>query len=277
MLSRRPLASSADLVHIHRLQPAADEGLYVATHTGLYRMDSGGRIAAVGDATHDLMGFTVAGPGDLLASGHPDLRDESLQAQGKPPLLGLVASSDGVRWKPLSLLGDVDFHSLVTAHNRVYGLDSRTEALMVSKDRRTWEIRAKGLPFTDIAVDPTNPDTLMGAGSVSVAASIDGGRSWRPVGTQQLQYLSWNKAGLFGISPDGAIVTSTDGGETVEGQGRLIIRATTPVLCNPSRFPAFSEDLTEPGQPVASSARDAAAGRQGASERVSAGGAIQPE
>jgi hypothetical protein len=45
---------------------------------------------------------------------------------------------------------------------------------MVSKDRRTWEIRANGLPFTDIAVDPTNPDTLLGAGSASVAISIDG-------------------------------------------------------------------------------------------------------
>ena len=115
-----------------------------------------------------------------------------------------------MRWKPLSLLGDVDFHSLVTAHNRVYGLDSQTGALMVSKDRRTWEIRVKRLPFTDIAVDPDNPDTLLGAGSASVATSIDGGRSWRPVGTQQLQYLSWNSAGLFGIAPDGTIVTSTD-------------------------------------------------------------------
>jgi hypothetical protein len=142
------------------------------------------------------MGFTVAGPGDLLASGHPDLRHESLQVHGKPPLLGLVASSDGVRSKPLSLLGDVDFHSLVTAHDQVYGLDSQTGALMVSSDRRTWDVRAEGLPFTDIAVDPTDPDTLLGAGSATVAASVDGGRSWRPVCRQQLQYLSCNESGL---------------------------------------------------------------------------------
>jgi hypothetical protein len=216
-----PPASSADLVHIHRLQPAPDEGLYVATHTGLYHVDSDGSIAAVGDATHDLMGFTVAGPGDLLASGHPDLRDESLQVQGKPPLLGLVASSDGVRWKPLSLLGDVDFHSLVTAHDQVYGQDSQTGALMVSNDRRTWDVRAKGLPFTDIAVDPTNPARLLGAGAATVAASVDGGRSWRPVGRQRLQYLSWNRAGLFGISPDGAVMTSTDSGVTWRQRGVL--------------------------------------------------------
>jgi hypothetical protein len=207
-------ASSDDLVHIHRLQPAPDDGLYVATHKGLYHIDSGGKITALGDATHDLMGFTVAGPGDLLASGHPDLRDDSLQVQGKAPLLGLVGSSDGTRWEPLSLLGDVDFHSLVTAHDQVYGLDSQTGALMVSNDRRTWDVRAEGLPFTDIAVDPTDPDTLLGAGAASVGASVDGGRSWKLVGGQQLQYLSWNGAGLFGISPDGAVVTSNDGGVT---------------------------------------------------------------
>jgi hypothetical protein len=220
--------SADDLVHIHRLQPAPDDGLYVATHTGLYLMDSGGKITGLGDATHDLMGFTVAGPGDLLASGHPDLGDESLQVQGKAPLLGLVGSSDGVRWQPLSLLGDVDFHSLVTAHEQVYGLDSQTGALMVSNDRRAWDVRAEGLPFTDIAVDPTDPDTLLGAGAASVAASADGGRSWRLVGEQRLQYLSWNGAGLFGISPDGAVVTSTDGG--VSWRQRSVLGGTPHAL-----------------------------------------------
>lgn len=216
-----PQVSSADLVHIHRLQPAPDGGLYAATHTGLYRIDSEGGIAAVGDASHDLMGFTVAGPSDLLASGHPDLRDESLQVQGKPPLLGLAASRDGERWTSLSLLGDVDFHSLVTAHGKVYGLDSQTGGLMVSGDRRTWDTRAEALPFTDIAVDPADADVLLGAGPAQVAASDDGGRAWRPVSQQPLQYLSWNTTGLFGISPDGAVMTSTDAGTTWQQRGVL--------------------------------------------------------
>jgi hypothetical protein len=214
-----PPVSLADLVHIHRLQPAPHAGLYAATHTGLYRIDRDGNVAAVGDATHDLMGFTVAGPGDLLASGHPDLRDQSLQVQGKPPLLGLAASRNGERWTSLSLLGDVDFHSLVTAHGNVYGLDSQTGALMVSGDRRTWDTRGEGLPFTDIAVDPANAEVLLGAGSTRVAASGDGGRTWRPVSRQPLQYLSWNTAGLFGISPGGAVMTSTDAGRSWEQRG----------------------------------------------------------
>lgn len=211
--------SASDLVHVHRLQPAPNGGLYVATHTGLYRVDTDGGIAGVGDAAHDLMGFTVAGPDDLLASGHPDLRDDSLQVQGKPPLLGLVASRDGQRWTPLSLLGEVDFHSLVAAHSNVYGLDSQSGALMVSHDRRTWDTRAEALPFTDIAVDPTDPDGLLGVGSSGASASGDGGRTWRSVSREAVQYVSWSSAGLFGISPEGAVMTSTDAGATWEELG----------------------------------------------------------
>jgi hypothetical protein len=217
---QRP-ASAADLVHVHRLQQASDGALYAATHTGLYRIDRDGGITSVGDAVHDLMGFTVAGPRDLLASGHPDLRDEALQVQGKPPLLGLVGSQDGERWTPLSLLGEVDFHSLVAAHDNVYGLDSQTGRLMVSGDRRNWDVRAESLSFTDIAVDPADADVLLGVATSGVATSNDGGRTWRLVSAQSMQYLSWSTAGLFGVAPDGAVMTSADAGATWENRGAV--------------------------------------------------------
>ena len=213
--------SAADLVHIHRLQSAPDDGLYVATHTGLYRVDNGGSIAAVGNATHDLMGFTVAGPDDLLASGHPDLRDTSLQVDGKPPLLGLVESSDGSAWDPASLLGEVDFHSLVAAHGKVYGIDSQTGALMVSDDRRTWETRASELPFTDIAVSPDDAQTLVGASPAGVQASNDGGQSWAPIAGQRLTYLAWAASDLFGVSPEGTVMVSGDGGQRWEARATV--------------------------------------------------------
>lgn len=180
-----------------------------------------GEIHAVGDATHDLMGFTVAGPDDLLASGHPDLRDEALVVADKPPLLGLVQSTDGQSWEALSLLGEVDFHSLVAAHDQVYGLDSQTGALMVSADRQTWETRSEGLPFIDLAVSPDDPDALVAATQSGMVGSDDGGRSWTEVGAQRAALLSWTDEGLFGVSPEGAVLRSGDEGESWEPLGRV--------------------------------------------------------
>ena len=204
--------TASDLVHIHRLQPIpGEEGLYVATHTGLFKL-AAGDIQQVSAAAHDLMGFTVAGPNDLLASGHPDLRVDALMVDGKPPLLGLAQSSDGRDWQPLSLLGEVDFHSLVTAHDRVYGVDSQTGALMVSDDRKTWDTRSKGLAFSDIAVSPHDPDVLIAAAQDGLMKSDDGGRSWMKAAPQRLAYLSWTEVALFGVSPAGTVVRSDDGG-----------------------------------------------------------------
>jgi hypothetical protein len=81
--------------------------VYVATHTGLFTIEDG-TARRVGDRYHDLMGFTIAGPDDFLASGHPDLNDQTLLKPEAPPLLGLVASDDGQDWQPVSLLGEVD-------------------------------------------------------------------------------------------------------------------------------------------------------------------------
>ena len=212
--------TASELVHIHRLQEAPGGGLFVATHMGLFKVD-GDDIERVGEAAHDLMGFTVAGPNDLLASGHPDLRVDELMVEGKPPLLGLAQSSDGQTWKPLSLLGEVDFHSLVTAHDRVYGLDSQTGALMVSRDRTTWETRGKGLPFGDLAVSPTDADVLVAAAPDGVVKSGDGGRSWKKAGPQQAAYLSWTDEGLFAVSPNGAVMRSDDSGGTWQPLGSV--------------------------------------------------------
>ena len=213
--------TAAELVHTHGLQqvPGGD-ALYVATHTGLYTVDDGA-IKAVGTATHDLMGFTVAGPNDLLASGHPDLRDEELSLEEKPPLLGLVHSTDGQKWEPLSLLGEVDFHSLVAAHERVYGLDSQTGALMVSTDRKTWETRSEGLPFIDLAVSPDDADTVVATTQGGIAGSDDGGESWANLSSQRALFLDWTDDGLFAVSPEGAVVRSDDGGENWDSLGRV--------------------------------------------------------
>ena len=74
--------------HVHGLGiNPADGALYVATHTGLFRMERGSDDWPNGSGTRlqDTMGFAVVGPDRFLGSGHPDLRDDL------PPLLGLIA------------------------------------------------------------------------------------------------------------------------------------------------------------------------------------------
>lgn len=211
--------TAADLVHVHGLDESED-GLFVATHTGLFEI-ARDRIERVGDAAHDLMGFTVAGPGDLLASGHPDLRVEELLAEGKPPHLGLVHSVDGETWEPLSLLGEADFHSLVAAHDRIYGFDSTGARFMVSSDRRQWDVRAEQLGIADFAVSPENPETVVAAVQEGTARSNDGGREWRLVGREPYLFLSWTADGLYGAAANGEVAQSEDAGETWQARGRL--------------------------------------------------------
>ncbi len=216
-----PPAQDPGLVHVHglALDPASDDALYAATHTGLFHVE-GDRIERVGTAVHDLMGFTVAGPNDFLASGHPDLRVERLQVPGKPPLLGLVQSDDAQRWDSVSLLGEVDFHALEAAHGLVYGLDSTSGRLLVSGDRQEWETRSQ-IQLIDFAVSPNDPELIVGTGERGLVRSDDGGRTWDELNADPYVFLSWADSGLYAVTPDGRVAVSTDAGETFAPRGTL--------------------------------------------------------
>lgn len=210
---------SVELTHIHGLG-RSDDGLYVATHNGLFEV-AGEDIRPVGTAAHDLMGFTVAGPNDLLASGHPDLSVESLQVEGKPPLLGLIHSTDGETWESLSLLGEADFHSLVAAHDRVYGFDGTTGRFLVSEDGKDWESRASGLNIGDFAVSPDDAEVIVATTQGGVARSTDGGRAWKAISSSPLTLLSWTGDGLYGTTAGGEVAVSKDEGVSWDVVGRL--------------------------------------------------------
>lgn len=205
-------ASAADLVHVHGLAHS-ENGLYVATHTGLFEL-VGDDIRAVGTATHDLMGFTVAGPRDLVASGHPDLRVENLLVDGKPPLLGLVESKDGETWTPMSLLGEADFHSLEAAHDRVYGFDGTSGGFMVTQDRKTWETRSEGASIIDFAVSPDDAETIVATTPKGITRSTDGGRSWVQAAPGEFVYIDWDAEGLYAVTAQRQLSMSNDGGMT---------------------------------------------------------------
>lgn len=227
--------SAAELVHVHGLAENPDaDGIYVATHTGLFQVQ-GDDITRVTEGYHDLMGFTVVGPGDYLASGHPDLRVDELQAPGKPPLLGLVASDDGAEWEPLSLLGETDFHTLEAKHERVYGYDATNGRFLISEDRTDWETMSQ-VALIDFSVSPDDPELIVGSGQGGIARSEDAGTTWTPLDAPAAVFLDWSADGLFGVTADGRVAVSTDAGDTwaqlgtVEGQPEAILATPDRLL-----------------------------------------------
>lgn len=210
---QRAVSEDNDVVHVHGLGVnPADGALYLATHMGLYRLDTEGRPERVGDSYQDTMGFTVVGFDRFLASGHPDLRDRRHRVDGKPPLLGLVESRDGgATWEPRSLLGEADFHALESIDGRVYGWNASTSELMVSADLRTWE-RLSSIEMTSFAIDPSDAQRAVAATGDGVVVSTDGGRSWQAVsGAPELVVVDWGDTGVWGVAGNGGVHYSEDG------------------------------------------------------------------
>lgn len=208
-------AAEPVFAHVHGLGvDPADGAVYVASHDGLFRSGPAGLVPA-GATGRDLMGFTIAGPGTFLSSGHPAPGDDL------PQPLGLVESRDGgVSWTPLSLTGEVDFHALEAVSGSVFGYDATNGLLRVSGDGgRSWEDRA-ALEALDIAVDPADPDRVLATVAGGVAASTDGGRTFTAPTGPQLAYLSWGPDGtVSGLDLDGAVFTSSDRGSAWQRVG----------------------------------------------------------
>lgn len=175
-------------VHVHGLGVnPADNALFIATHTGLFRVEPGERKAErVGDRYQDTMGFTIVGPNRFLGSGHPDINEA--REKNLPSLLGLIESTDkGESWQPISLFGEADFHVLRFAGERVYGYDASNDRLLVSGDRgRSWNELEKPGPLVDLAVDPADDRRIVVASAGGLEEGLfesrDGGESWKRVG-----------------------------------------------------------------------------------------------
>ncbi|MGH3775984.1 MAG: F510_1955 family glycosylhydrolase [Pseudonocardiaceae bacterium] len=211
--SAPPEGGSVQFAHVHGLGVDPGTGdLYAGTHHGLIRFPQRGEPIRVG-AAQDFMGFTVIGPNHFLASGHPGA------GQDGPSNVGLIESTDGGRsWQTLSLAEQADFHTLETSNGLVYG--SNAGQLMVSKDGRTWDTRVR-IALADLAVSPEDQETLLATTQQGLSRSTDGGRSFELVaGAPLLQLVTWtDTGGTIGITPEGTVHVSSDGGITWSQRG----------------------------------------------------------
>lgn len=203
-------------VHVHGLGiNPADDALFIATHTGTYRVPPDAEKAErVGESRQDTMGFTIVGPNRFLGSGHPD--PKAMRVRGLPPNLGLIESIDGGRtWSSVSLLGEADFHVLRSLGESVYGFDSTNGRFLVSRNGgETWSQRQVPDGLIDLAVNPLRRSHVVAASERGLISSIDDGRSWRALGGGGVGLLAWPApARLFQVDGAGVVHTSRDSGK----------------------------------------------------------------
>lgn len=209
--------TAPEMEHIHGIGVDPGDGaVYAGTHYGLFRI-ADGSATRVADRVQDYMGFTVAGPGQFLASGHPG------EGQGGPSSVGLIESTDaGETWETLSLGGEADFHALEYRHGRVYGLNSMTGQLLVSTDKQSWE-ELGSEQIADFAVSPSDADVLVATTEQGLARSVDGGATFELVDPAPVMvFVSWAEDGtLAGVTPDGIVYTAHDPADEWTQRARL--------------------------------------------------------
>ncbi|MEH1130578.1 F510_1955 family glycosylhydrolase [Micromonospora sp. CPCC 206061] len=214
--------ASARIEHVHGLGVnPADGALYAATHHGVFRIPDDGAAARVGDGQQDTMGFTIVGANHFIASGHP------APDQGGPEHLGLIESTDGgLAWRSLSLAGGADFHALRFRHGQVYGYNSVSGQLLVSRDRTNWQTRST-IAVRDFVVSPSSDQILLATTQDGLVRSSDGGQTWAPLAGPTLALLDWEREDrLWGVSVIGEVLRSGDGGATWSPAGHVPGAAT---------------------------------------------------
>ncbi len=196
--------SQSQIGHVHDLIIDEDT-LLVATHRGLVRLDDGS-YRQVGDEVHDLMAMTRDPGGDIVASGHPDLRLEEYRVDGAPSFLGLARSSDeGVTWEVVGLLGEADFHAIVPIDDGLLAGDSSGNIWRFDLDGDGQPVGSVPFDLNDLAVSPDDPAVVVAASyEGDIAVSDDAGQTW---GIEReappIIEIEWTDRGVLGATADG--------------------------------------------------------------------------
>lgn len=217
-----------DIGHVHDLV-VEDDTLLVATHRGLLRLDDG-TFSVVGDEIHDLMAMATTPNGDIVASGHPDLRLEKYRVDGAPSFLGLARSADdGETWDVVGLLGEADFHALVATDDGIIGGDSTGAVWLFDLEGDGQPVGAIPFDINDLAVSRDDPAVIVATSwEGEFAVSEDAGQTWelRP-GAPAMIEIEWTADGLTGATTAGELWIAADPTGPFERAGEVPLDVET--------------------------------------------------
>ncbi len=210
-----PMMAPAGWEHVHNLT-LDGRRLLVGTHEGLWAQSPTEPAQLLSDEPFDVMSLALSGQ-RMLASGHP------AEGQDRPADLGLQQSTDGgATWTGVSLEGQVDFHRLSASGPVLLGMSSHDGRLLRSSDGGVTWADLGTPPLFDLALNPTDSRQAVGTTPQGPVSSDDGGKSFSPIaGAPLLALLSWTPSGLYGVTPDGVLHSSTDGGMTWDKAGQV--------------------------------------------------------
>ncbi len=210
-----PIEADPAMGHVHNLL-IQGEDLLLGTHSGLWRQTPGAEATLVSEERFDVMGLT-GGPSRYLASGHP------APGQPAPGNLGLIASTDGGRtWQTVSLSGEADFHRLATSGDLVLGVGSGNGELLRSLDSgTTWTALPGPAPF-GLAINPADDNAVIATTRQGPMISSDTGSNFAPLrDAPPLIDIAWTTTAVYGVSTDGRLHRSTNGGRAWESAGSV--------------------------------------------------------
>lgn len=186
--------SIGSLSHIHSVRALGDQ-ILLGTHEGLYQYLDEKSVKRISPERFDVMGLAISEKG-IFASGHPG------PGSKLPEPVGLLFSSDrGATWKKLALTGQVDFHTLETIGEEMYGADSGSGQLMYSSNGgKSWVKRGMNT-FTDIAPDPKGKGSVLAIKDRKLYRSADAFKSSKMIKTSfDFDSIDWIKGSLIATS-----------------------------------------------------------------------------
>ncbi|MEN1969638.1 F510_1955 family glycosylhydrolase [Lentibacillus sp. N15] len=196
--------------HVHGIGYVGnDEGLYIATHTGL-KIYRDGEWLETTKNSNDYMGFNAVDEG-FYTSGHPG-EDSDL-----PNPIGIQRSFDGGKTlESLKFEGETDFHEMAVGYNShdIFLMNPEKNSELgkglyrSNDDGKSWEsVRAQGLDgdLFALAIHPSDSKLVAAATTTGVYLSKDGGEDFQSLtdnaqGTavffneESLYYASYNAA-----------------------------------------------------------------------------------